>query len=82
MGSPEDYIAACEERVERCDPQLGRHRFERLDGDQGDRGIHVRGLAEKTVTDDALAAYDVDLFGIRRGHLGSTIAGTAEVGVA
>ena len=82
MGSPEDYIPAREERVKGCDAQLSGHRFERLDGHQGDCGIHVRGLAEEPVTDDALAAYDVDLLGIRGGHLGGTIACTTEVGVA
>ncbi len=82
MGSPEDYIAAGEERVKRCDPQLSSHRFERLDGYQGDCGIHVRGLAEEPVTDDALSADDVDLPGIRGGHLGGTITCPAEVGVA
>ncbi|GAP58684.1 hypothetical protein AHiyo1_17960 [Arthrobacter sp. Hiyo1] len=82
MGSPEDHIAAREERVKRRDPQLGGHRLERLDGYQRHCGIHVRGLAEKPVTDDALAAYDVDLLGIRGGHLGGTIACPAEVGMA
>ncbi len=82
VGSPEDHIAAREERVKRCDPQLSSHRFERLDGYHGDCGIHVRGLAEEPVTDDAFAAYDVDLLGVPCGHLGSTITCAAEIGVA
>ena len=82
LGSPEDYIAAREERVKPCDAQLSGHGFEGLDGYQGDCCIHVRGLAEKPITDDALSAYDVDLLGIRGGHLGGTIACAAEVGVA
>lgn len=82
VGSPKDYVAAREEGVKGCDAHLSSHRFEGLEGDQGDCGIHVRGLAEEPVTDNALAAYDVDLLGIRGGHLGSSIACAAEVGVA
>lgn len=82
VGSSQDYVAAGEERVKGCDAQLSGHGFEGLDGYQGDCGIHVRGLAEEPVTDNALAAYDVDLLGIRGGHLGGSIACAAEIGVA
>ncbi|GAA4045435.1 hypothetical protein GCM10023063_35510 [Arthrobacter methylotrophus] len=82
MGSPEDHIAAREERVKGLGAQLSGHGFEGLDGHQRDCGIHMRGLAEEPVTDDALAVDDVDLIGIRGAHLGGTITGTAEIGVA
>lgn len=82
VSSPENYIPAREQWVKGCDAQLSCHRFEGFDGYQGDCGVHVRGFAKEPVTDNALPAYDVDLLGIRGGHLGGAIACAAEVGVS
>jgi hypothetical protein len=81
VRSPEDHIAAREERVEGRDAKVRGHGFEGLNGDQGDCGIHVRGLAEKPVTDDALTIYDVHLRGISGGYVGGAITSASEVGV-
>ena len=81
VGAPEDHIAPGQERVKGAGCQLLGHRLEGLDREEGDGGVHVRGLAEEPVADDALAGHQFHLVRVRRGDLRRTIAGAAEVGV-
>ena len=81
VGAPEDHIAPGQERVKGPGSQLLGHRLEGLDREEGDGGVHVRGLAEEPVADDALAGHQFHLVRVRRGDLRRTIAGAAEVGV-
>ena len=81
VGAPENHVAPGQERVEGPGSQLRGHRFEGLDRDEGDGGVHVRGLAEEPVADDALAGHQFHPVRVRRGDLRCTVAGAAEVGV-
>ncbi|BBE22855.1 hypothetical protein MN0502_17380 [Arthrobacter sp. MN05-02] len=70
-----------EQGIEGRRSQLRRDGLERLDGHQGDRGVHVRGLAEEAVTDDALALHHVHAGGVDGGDIGGAVPRPSEVGM-
>ena len=70
-----------QERVKGLGSQLGGHLLEGLDGDQGDGRIHMCGLAEEPVADNALPGHQLDPVRVGRGDVRCAIAGAAEVRV-
>ena len=82
LGAPEDHVAPGQERVEGRCAQICRHGLECFDGEQGEGGVHVRGLAEEPVAHHALAGHQLDPVGIRGGHVRRAVPGAAEVGMA
>jgi hypothetical protein len=69
LRSADVHVAERQERVKGSRSQLGGYRFERLDGEHGDGGIHVRGFAEEPVADDSLVGYESRLLGICGGDI-------------
>ena len=69
VRAPEDHVAPGQQRVEGSGVQLRSHGLKGLDGEQGDRGVHVRSLAEEPVPDDAFAGHYLNPVGIRRRHV-------------
>ena len=81
VRSAEDDIATGEQRVERGNTQLRGECVERLGGDDGDRGVPVRGAAGVAVADDAEPRPDLEPLTSVPGLVGDLCAGPPVVAV-